>query len=160
MLFVGERRRSRFLCVCQAAVWAVVESRVAGSGSDFSEELVVGVEPAAPDCRVAPCCPPGPVAPCSSFDHEPPNMVGQAAFQAGSCLLLRFTGRELGVVVGPSRTAGHSYLVHRDDVQREVELPVAAAREAMTEAIRPGHLDRRDAGVAGKVAAVGNRLIR
>jgi hypothetical protein len=35
---------------------------VAGSGSDLSEELVVGVEPAALDCRVAPCCPPGPAA--------------------------------------------------------------------------------------------------
>jgi hypothetical protein len=62
MLFVGERRQSRFLCVCQAAVWPVVESGVAGSGSDFSEELVVGVEPAALDCRVAPWCPPGPAA--------------------------------------------------------------------------------------------------
>jgi hypothetical protein len=52
----------RFLCVCQAAVWPVVESGVAGSGSDLSEELVVGVEPAALDCIVAPCCPPGPAA--------------------------------------------------------------------------------------------------
>ena len=43
-----------FLCVCQAAVWAVVESEVAGSGSDLSEELAVGVEPAALGCRVAP----------------------------------------------------------------------------------------------------------
>src|SRR5687768_18405576 len=84
------------------------------------------------------------------FDHEPPNMVGQAAFQAPSCFLLRFTGRDLGVVVGASCTAGHSYLVHRDDVQREVELPVAAAREAVTEAISARHLDRRDAGIAGK----------
>jgi hypothetical protein len=67
MLFVPERRRSRFLCVCQAAVWSVVESGVAGSGSGLSEELVVGVEPAALDCGVAPWCPPGPAAPCSSL---------------------------------------------------------------------------------------------
>ena len=52
----------RFLCVCQAAEGAVVESVVAGSGSDLSEELVVGVEPAALDCRVAPECPPGSAA--------------------------------------------------------------------------------------------------
>lgn len=43
------------------SVWPVVELVVAGSGSDSSEELVVGVEPAALDCRVAPSCPPGPV---------------------------------------------------------------------------------------------------
>jgi hypothetical protein len=66
MLFVLERRRSRFLCVCQAAVWPVVESGVAGSGSDLSEELVLGVEPAALDCTVAPWCPPGPAASCRS----------------------------------------------------------------------------------------------
>jgi hypothetical protein len=48
------------LCVCQAAGWGVVESCLAGSGSDLSEELVVGVEPAALDFRVAPRCPPGP----------------------------------------------------------------------------------------------------
>jgi hypothetical protein len=47
------------LCVCQAAGWGVVESRLAGLGSDLSEELVVGVEPVAPDCGVAPECPPG-----------------------------------------------------------------------------------------------------
>jgi hypothetical protein len=51
-----------FLCVCQAADCAVVESGVAGSGSDLSEELVVGVEPAALDVRAAPDCPPGSVA--------------------------------------------------------------------------------------------------
>jgi len=36
-----------------------VESRLAGPGSDSSEVLAVGVEPVAPDCRVAPGCPPG-----------------------------------------------------------------------------------------------------
>ena len=47
------------LCVCQAAGREVVELRLAGPGSDFSEGLVVGVEPAALDIRVAPECPPG-----------------------------------------------------------------------------------------------------
>ena len=56
-----------FLCVCQAAGLGVVELRSAGPGSDLSEELVVGVEPAALDVRVAPECPPGPAAKrCSS----------------------------------------------------------------------------------------------
>ena len=49
-----------FLCVCQAAGLGVVELRSAGPGSDLSEELVVGVEPAALDVRAAPACPPGP----------------------------------------------------------------------------------------------------
>jgi hypothetical protein len=48
-----------FLCVCQAAGLGVVELRSAGPGSDLSEELVVGVEPAARDVRVAPSVLPG-----------------------------------------------------------------------------------------------------
>ena len=51
-----------FLCVCQAAGSEVVGWGPAGPGSDLSEELVVGVEPAALDVRVAPGCPPGPAA--------------------------------------------------------------------------------------------------
>jgi hypothetical protein len=35
---------------------------VAGPGSDCSEVSAVGIGPAALDCRVAPRCPPGPVA--------------------------------------------------------------------------------------------------
>jgi hypothetical protein len=62
-------------------------------------------------------------------NHEPPNVVGQAPFQAAPCLLLSFAGRDLGVVVSPSGTAQHSYLVHGDDVQGMAELPVAAARQ-------------------------------
>ena len=55
------------LCVCQAAGLAVVESWVAGPGSDLSEELVVGVGPATLDCRVVPSCPPGLTARRSSL---------------------------------------------------------------------------------------------
>jgi len=43
----------------QVAGRGVVEWLLAGPGSDLSEELVVGVEPAALDCRVVPGCPPG-----------------------------------------------------------------------------------------------------
>ena len=53
-----------FLRVCQAAGSEVVGWFSAGSGSDLSEELVVGVGPAALDFRVAPGCPPGPAASC------------------------------------------------------------------------------------------------
>ena len=53
---------------------------MAGSGSDLSEELVVGVEPAALDCIVAPGVLPGPPSARSSTDHEPPNVVGEAPF--------------------------------------------------------------------------------
>ena len=77
-------------------------------------------------------------------------MVGQAAFQAASGLLLRFAGGDLGVVVGPPGTAGHSYLVHRDNVQGEVELSVAAAGEAVTDSFCAGNLDGGDAGVASE----------
>ncbi len=45
------------LCVCQEAGRGLIDCSVAGPGSDFSEELVDGVVPAALDCRVAPECP-------------------------------------------------------------------------------------------------------
>src|SRR5215813_14228359 len=48
-----------FLCVCQAAGRGVVELRLVSPGSDLSEELAFGVEPAALDIRAAPGCPPG-----------------------------------------------------------------------------------------------------
>ncbi len=56
-----------FLCVCQAADDVVVELVLAGSGSDLSEELVVGVEPAALDVRAVPECPPGSAARARSW---------------------------------------------------------------------------------------------
>ena len=46
--------------LCQVDLGQVVGSVVAGSGSDLSEEPVVGVEPAALELVVAPWCPPGP----------------------------------------------------------------------------------------------------
>lgn len=51
--------RPRSLTGCQAVGGGVVELPAVGPGSDLSEELVVGVEPAALDRRVAPGCPPG-----------------------------------------------------------------------------------------------------
>src|ERR687898_462201 len=44
------------------ATAAGVASRSAGPGSDLSEALVLGVEPAALDFVAAPRCPPGPAA--------------------------------------------------------------------------------------------------
>ncbi len=55
-----------------------------------------------------------------------------------------------GVVVGPPGTAPYLYLGERDDVQRMVELSVAAARQPVTDSFGAGHLDRRDAGVVGE----------
>ena len=43
------------------AVSFVLRFRVAGPGCDLSVEAAVGIGPSAPDCRVAPDCPPGPV---------------------------------------------------------------------------------------------------
>ena len=48
---------------CQVLVRVgVLECLVAGPGSDLSEVPAVGIGLAALDCRVAPRCPPGPVA--------------------------------------------------------------------------------------------------
>ncbi len=55
--------------LCQVDLFVgLVVSASAGSGSDLSEESVVGVEPAALDFVVAPECPPGPasVSVCAS----------------------------------------------------------------------------------------------
>lgn len=43
-----------FLCVCQAADEVVVKSETADPGSDLSDELVVGVEPARAGCQSRP----------------------------------------------------------------------------------------------------------
>ena len=48
--------------LCQVDLDWLVVSLPAGPGSDWSEESVVGVEPAALDVGVAPWCPPGPVS--------------------------------------------------------------------------------------------------
>ncbi|HEX7209751.1 MAG TPA: hypothetical protein VF241_02420, partial [Propionibacteriaceae bacterium] len=66
-------------------------------------------------------------------------MISQATFQAAPGLLLGFAGGDLGVVVGPSGTPTHAYLVHSDDVQGVVELPVTAEWHAMTNSFGAGH---------------------
>jgi hypothetical protein len=77
-------------------------------------------------------------------------MVGQAPFQAPHCLVVGFAGRDFGVVVGPPGTARHSCLGERDDVQCEVELSVAAARQPVADSFGAGNLDRGDAGIASE----------
>ena len=63
------------LCCCTR-----VFQLVASPGSDLSEELVVGVEPAG-DFRVVPRCPPGLAASLFVSDHGSPDVVGKASFQ-------------------------------------------------------------------------------
>ena len=46
--------------------------------------------------------------------------------------------------------SAHADLGERDDVQRQVQLPVPAAGQPMPGAVGAGHLDRGDTGVAGE----------
>ena len=70
------------------------------------------------------------------------NIAGQAPFQAAPRLLVRFAGRDLGVV-GMYGTAWHSHLVYRVDMQGIAELSVATAQQPMTDSISAGHLGGR-----------------
>jgi hypothetical protein len=73
-----------------------------GPGSDLSEELVVGVEPAALDCRVAPGCPPGPVSMLGwrVAREAAVNSVGELSFQAAQGFSVAFPRGAFALVVG------------------------------------------------------------
>ena len=49
----------------------------------------------------------------------------------------------------------HAYLGERDDVQREVELPVTTAWQTVSRVVAAGDLDRCDAGIAGERGGAG-----
>ena len=66
---------------------------------------------------------------------------------------MRLAGCDLGVVVGPTGALTHAYLGERDDVQREVELPITTAWQTVSRVVAAGDLDRCDAGIAGERAA-------
>jgi len=59
-------------------------------------------------------------------------------------------GCDLRVVVGPTGALTHAYLGERDDVQREVELPITTAWQTVSRVVAAGDLDRCDAGIAGE----------
>jgi len=59
-------------------------------------------------------------------------------------------GDDLRVVVGPTCALAHAYLGERDDVQREVELPITTAWQTVSRVVAAGDLDRCDAGIAGE----------
>ena len=63
----------------------------------------------------------------------------------------------LAVVVAMAGAVGVTDLGDRDNVQRVVEPPVPAPRQAVHDAPGRGELDRGGAGVGGVVAEVGNR---
>jgi hypothetical protein len=80
--------------------------------------------------------------------------VGQVSFEASSGFLGGLGLGELALVVGLPG-AGVADLADRDDVQRAVELAVVGAVEPVAAQIAAGGLDRRGAGGAGVVVAVG-----
>ena len=83
-------------------------------------------------------------------EHESPNPIGQPAFQTTHGLVMGLAGYDLRVVVGPTGALAHAYLGERDDVQREVELPITTAWQTVSRVVAAGDLDRCDAGIAGE----------
>jgi hypothetical protein len=88
-------------------------------------------------------------------DHDAPNVVGEASFQAPHRFVVGLPGGDLGVVVGAASAAAHAYLGERGDVQGEVELTVAAAGQAVSGTVSAGGLDRGHAGVVGERGGTG-----
>ena len=104
LMRMGDERRV-CLSVCQAADCGVVESGVAGSGSDLSEELVVGVEPAALDVRAAPDCPPESVVDVLSLRIICRQTWSASRRSAAHRFVVGLPGGHLGVVVGAAGAA-------------------------------------------------------
>jgi hypothetical protein len=61
-------------------------------------------------------------------DHESPDLIGETSLEAAHRFVVGLSGGDLGVVVGAAPAAAHPDLGERDDVQREVELAITAAR--------------------------------
>ena len=93
-------------------------------------------------------------------DHGPPDMVGQAPFQASPGLPRGLTLGDLSSVVEVSAASGRPDLGDRDGVQRGVELPITRPGQPVAGLVGPGYLDRCGACVVAYADAVGNRLGR
>jgi hypothetical protein len=102
--------------------------------------------------------PPGVLPGPSPFvgDHEPPDVVGEASFQAAHGFVAGLPGGNFGVVVDPAPACSHADLGERDDVQRVVELAVSASGQPVACSIATGHLDRGDAGGVGECRRAGD----
>jgi hypothetical protein len=55
-------------------------------------------------------------------------VIGETSLEAAHRFVVGLSGGDLGVVVGAAPAAAHPDLGERDDVQREVELAITAAR--------------------------------
>lgn len=88
-------------------------------------------------------------------DHDSPEVFGESAFQAAQGLVAGLAFGDFAVVVGPAGAGAHPDLGDRGDVQRRVELPVAATRQPVAGAFSAGDLDGRGAGVAGELRSAG-----
>lgn len=87
--------------------------------------------------------------------HGAPDVVGQTAFQAAPRFAGCFSFGDFGAVVGVPATAGLADLGERDGVQWGVQLPVAAAGQAVAFPVGASDFDRRGAGVGGKCGRSG-----
>jgi DDE superfamily endonuclease len=95
-------KKGASLCQVDLGV-GLVGSVLAGSGSDLSEELVVGVEPAALDVVVAPGCPPGPVLSRGARRGRGGGRQRRRADVSGIAVLLGgFSRGSFALVVGAS----------------------------------------------------------
>src|SRR5665647_1799646 len=87
--------------------------------------------------------------------HQSPDVVRKASFQATHRLVAGLVFSDLAVVVRAPDTVRYPHLGDRHQMQCGVELPVAAAREPVSGPITAGHLDGSDPGVVGKRRGAG-----
>ena len=88
-------------------------------------------------------------------DHASPDAPSDLAFQAAHRFVVCLALGDLAVVVAASFAVAHPHLCDRDEMQRLVQLPVAATREPVSCAWAAGDLDGRSAGVGGVRRLVG-----
>jgi hypothetical protein len=82
--------------------------------------------------------------------HSPPDVCGDAALQAAHGFVAGLAFGEIAVEEPTAGARAHADLGHGDEVQRGVQLSVAAAGEAVGDPLPAGHLDAGHAGVAGE----------
>ena len=132
---------------------------VVGSGSGLSEEPASGCKAGHAGLRVVPPALPGSSELAARVgDQVTVDGGGDLAFECSERFFTALALVELAPVVGTSRGVV-AYLGHRGDVQRPVQLPVAAGVEPVPLGGAAGRGDGGGAGVAGKWPLVGNRVM-
>jgi hypothetical protein len=144
--------------LCQdAAGRSGLGSKMAGPGSDWSEEPVWGCEPAALDFADAPWSSWARHRADGVFEHVPVVDVGQTPLEAAHRRHRRLAGGLLAVVVGAS-FGRIAQLDGGRDVQRPVDVPVPCSGQLVLDPVAGGRVERAVAFHEAKWPLLGKRV--